>query len=302
MNESLPITAIICTRNRPDMAPRAVESVLRNTGVDFRLIVVDQSDNDATEKAMPASGRLQYVHLDRAGLSLAYNAGIALAGSPLIAFTDDDCVAPPHWLASVVAVFERHPDVEMLYGQTLVAPELRGTRDVVPSLTIGREEKLGRGYGFRIYGMGANFAIRRSLIERVGGFDEALGGGGPLRSSQDFDFQYRAYKHGAICLLSPDVSVDHYGLRRADEWAATQGAYGVGDGAFYLKHVRCGDLFALRLLTARLARMIVHLLLNPIRRRPSQWTYFRSVIGGMRRSLRYPVDRKRRLYRLAGSK
>ena len=42
-----------------------------------------------------------------------------------------------------------------------------------------------------IYGMGANFAARRGLMERVGGFDEILGGGGPLKSSQDFDLQYR---------------------------------------------------------------------------------------------------------------
>ena len=40
-------------------------------------------------------------------------------------------------------------------------------------------------------------------------------------------------------------------------------------------------------------------LLNAIRRRPVQWTYLRSIPTGMRLSLRFRVDRKRRIYRLA---
>jgi hypothetical protein len=186
----------------------------------------------------------------------------------------------------------------MLYGQTLAAPELQGAQGVLPALPIRREQKLGKGHGFRIYGMGANFALRRSIVERIGGFDEALGGGGPLRSSQDFDFQFRAYRAGAICLLAPEVWVHHYGIRDERAWPATLVAYGVGDGAFYFKHVRCGDLLALRLLVTRLARLSVSQLLSPLRRRPSQWPYLRSYVAGMIASMHYRVDRKTRLYQL----
>ena len=44
--------------------------------------------------------------------------------------------------------------------------------------------------------MGANFAARRRLFDRAGYFDEMLGGGGPLWSSQDYDLAYRAYQVG----------------------------------------------------------------------------------------------------------
>jgi GT2 family glycosyltransferase len=189
----------------------------------------------------------------------------------------------------------------MLYGQTLPAPELKGHPGVLPSLRIDAEEKLSKEHGFRIYGMGANFALRRRVIDHIGGFDEALGGGGPLRSSQDFDLQFRLYRSGGICLLSPRVWVYHYGIRDDGSWPATQVAYGVGDGAFYLKHVRCGDLLALWLLLKRLARLSLRELLNPLRRRPSEWPYLRSYMTGMTRSLRFSVDRKSRLYRLAGA-
>lgn len=298
------ISAIICTRNRPDLIGNAVASVMNNAHDAFELLVIDQSSDDSTERAVARFRediRFRYIHLDRVGLSHAYNTGISLASAPTLAFTDDDCIAPPDWLASVERAFERHPDVEMLYGQTLAAPELKDARGVLPALPIRREEKLGKGYGFRVYGMGANFALRREIIDRIGGFDEALGGGGPLRSSQDFDFQFRAYREGAICLLTPDVWVHHYGIRDDDAWPMTLVAYGVGDGAFYFKHVRCGDLLALRLLVGRLGRLTLSQLLSPIRRRPSQWPYLRSYMTGIRASMRYRIDRKRRLYEFAGS-
>jgi GT2 family glycosyltransferase len=248
-----------------------------------------------------ADERFHFVHLDRIGLSHAYNVGIATATAPLIAFTDDDCVAPRNWLQTVELAFERHPEVELIYGQTLAAPEMSGDPGVLPALPIVREEKLSQAHGFRVYGMGANFAIRRSLIDRIGGFDEALGGGGPLRSSQDFDFQFRAYRAGAVCLLSPDVWVHHYGIREGQAWTNTQVAYGIGDGAFYLKHVRCGDLLALRLLIARVGRLAAAQVLSPIRRRPTQWPYLRSILAGMKKSLGFRIDRKTRLYQLSGS-
>jgi glycosyltransferase involved in cell wall biosynthesis len=294
----------MCTRNRPDLIGNAVCSVLANDHDAFELWVIDQSSDDSTERAVSRFAddeRFHYVHVDRVGLSFAYNTGISLAAAPLLAFTDDDCIAPTAWLSSVERTFSRHPDVEMLYGQTLAAPELKDAPGVLPALPINKEEKLDKTHGFRVYGMGACFALRRSIIGRIGGFDEALGGGGPLRSSQDFDFQFRAYRAGATCLLSPDVWVHHYGIRDEKAWPATQVAYGIGDGAFYFKHVRCGDLLALRLLLGRLGRLTLAQLLSPIRRRPSQWPYLRSYVTGILASLRFRIDRKRRLYEFAGS-
>ena len=71
-----------------------------------------------------------------------------------------------------------------------------------------------------------------------------------------------------------------------------------GDGAFYFKHVRCGDLFALRLLVKRLAKMTVReaLISMRLRKRPSQARYLRYCFVGIGQSLRYPVDRTRRMY------
>lgn len=296
------ITVIIPTYGRADMIGRSVQAVLANDHPDFDVIVVDQSPDDSTGEVVRAVAatdpRLRYVHTVPPGLSRAYNIGAALANADLLAFTDDDCVAAPNWISAVARAFASEPDADMLYGVVARAPSIPEEAGEVPKLLIERPERLDRRRGFRLYGMGANFAARRAFLERIGGFDEILGGGGPLRSSQDFDLQYRAYLAGAVVLLRPEVSVDHYGLRNPQEWSRTLRAYGIGDAAFYLKHIRCGDGRAGRLLATRVVRLTARHVRHLVdRRRPSQAAYLRAYVEGAVQSLRYPIDRHRRLYR-----
>ena len=300
-----PISVVICTRDRPDTIGSALDSVIAQDYPDFEILVIDQSRGDETERIVDEARarfpRLRAVRLTTPGLSRAYNAGVREAAADLLAFTDDDVVAPADWLRSIAQAFESHPRVGLLYGQVLVAPELaarENTEGVTPALTIPRRRILDREHGFRVFGMGANFAARRSLFERVGGLDEVLGGGGPLQSAQDFDFVYRVFKAGESTLLEPDVIVYHHGFRSHDEWPATVRSYGVGVGGFCFKHVRLGDAYAAWMLckflaeaTARLAKRLL-----TTRRAGTQWTYLSHIVAGMRRSLRFPIDRRRRLY------
>jgi glycosyltransferase involved in cell wall biosynthesis len=291
------ISCLICTRNRPESIADAVSSVLASAPADAEVIVIDQSTDVKTFDALaPLLGdkRLRYMHMDRAGLSAAYNKGIRASNSPIIACTDDDCIAPADWAASVLDAFRRNPDVDLLYGQTLAGDGNDG--DIIPYLDVRDEVKLGGQYPFYVYGMGANFATTRALFDRIGGFDEVLGGGGPLRSSQDFDYQYRAYKSGALCLLTPRVAVKHNGARTQEQWPATMMAYGTGDGAFYLKHVRCHDVTALRLMSRRLIKSIARTLVNPLRGRSGDSLYLRGFANGVRASLRFPVDARTKMY------
>jgi GT2 family glycosyltransferase len=147
--------------------------------------------------------------------------------------------------------------------------------------------------------MGANMALRRDLLSDIIGFDEVMGGGAPLRSSQDFDFAFRAYRAGRAVLLEPSVTVDHYGSRAYDQWPATMRAYGIGDGAFFLKHIRCGDVLALRLFLARAARVVGQAVYRSVRQRKLVGVseYGRNLIVGMREGARFGVDRRTRLYR-----
>jgi glycosyltransferase involved in cell wall biosynthesis len=295
------ISAAMCTRNRHDSIRRAVDSVLANDHPDFELVIVDQSSSSETRNALQSlienDSRLSYIHTTCVGLSAAYNRAIAETTGEIIGFTDDDCVAPTNWLRSIEAAFEENPESYLLYGQVLSPRQLNGVAGILPTLPFKTRRRLSRRYGFEIYGMGANFAARRSLFDRVGGFDEILGGGGPLRSSQDFDLQYRVYKNGLETLLEPNVVIDHYGIRTDVEWPQTIFSYGVGNGGFYMKHVRCGDLFAAWLLACHSLQTASRAAASVLHRRPNWGLYPRALIRGMRDSFNFDVDINRRLYR-----
>ncbi len=303
MSEPTRVSAVICTRNRPDLIGTAVQSVLANTYPSFDLLVVDQSTDGRTGRIVNGlqaeHPNLRYLHTEKAGLSRAYNIGIRETTGDVLAFTDDDCVAPREWITSIVGAFTVDAEAELMYGQVLLPTALLDKRDDVPTLAIPIAWRQSRRIApFQLYGMGANFAARRSLFDRIGLFDEVLGGGGPLKSSQDFDLQYRAYIAGVTTTYRPEVQIEHYGLRLPEQWPATDRAYGTGDGAFYTKHARCGDTYALRLLIEHVVTLGVREALHTlrIRRRYSRARYLRGYIAGIKGSFGFRVDRARRMY------
>jgi GT2 family glycosyltransferase len=204
---------------------------------------------------------------------------------------------PSDWIEKIVTAFQEHRDGELMYGQVLPAYPENGGEALTPFLRIDKPERLDRANGFRVFGMGANFAARRSLFERVGTFDEVLGGGGPLKSSQDFDLAYRAYRRNAAILLRPEVIVRHDGRREREDWPALLRAYGFGNGAFYSKHVRCRDPYAAWLAAmdfgVNSARIVARLALG---RRPAEIDYLSGFVQGVLGGLKFGVDRTALLY------
>jgi glycosyltransferase involved in cell wall biosynthesis len=168
------VSAVICTRNRPDKIGNAIETVLANTYPNFDLTIIDQSTNDETEAIVRRIGerdsRVRYQRMSTSGLSRAYNLAIASTTGPIIAFTDDDCLVPSDWIEKIVTAFEEQRDGELMYGQVVPAYPEDGGAALTPLLRIDKAERLDRVNGFRVFGMGANFAARRSLLQRAGTF------------------------------------------------------------------------------------------------------------------------------------
>jgi GT2 family glycosyltransferase len=304
------LSVVMCTRDRPDTVGQAIESVAEcDFPGRYDIHIMDQSTNTQTREIVHALAQrfahkcdIVYHFLEKAGLSRAYNAGMRVTTGDVVAGTDDDVVVPKDWLTHIDRAFSEDPQLGLLYGQVLIPENLKEAERtgalIVPHLLIEKRERLAQGQGFKIFGMGANMAIRRSSFELVGGFDEALGGGGPLRSSQDFDFAFRMYRKNQAILLAPEVKVDHYGSRTQAQWGGTMKAYGIGDGAFYSKHIRCGDPLALyyfsKILVFNHARRVAKLLRD---RRWPEDDYLPSLLVGVRDAAKFGIDRKYRLFR-----
>jgi len=120
------VSVVICTRDRHEMIGRALESVVACQYPSFDVHVIDQSTTSLTRDIVQAVGRrcaatcrMYYHHLDRVGLSHAYNTGAGVSDGEIIACTDDDVVVPPDWLVRIAAAFEADPQAGLIYGQVL---------------------------------------------------------------------------------------------------------------------------------------------------------------------------------------
>ncbi len=238
------IAVVICTRNRPDQLPQAVAAVLQSPYPSFELLVVDQSTDDLSREALrpfEADPRLRYLATPTKGLSVARNIGIGATTAPIIAFTDDDCVPDREWVGRIAACFSEHPSAELLFGAVHApssgCPEDGWVPVYLPPEHGGWQDRLSTGMG-----MGANMSLRRTLVSRIGGFDEVLGAGAPFRSSEDADFGLRATAAGATAVLDPALVVVHAGGVRqgADRWLLWS-RDGYATGALMAKMARCGD-------------------------------------------------------------
>ena len=300
-NAAVPqVSAIICTRNRGDKIAAAVSSVLSCDHPSFDLTIIDQSTDDLTRAT-------------RWRPSPTLGCGTCTAPSPACrAPTTTACASrrarsssSPTTTAWSSRTGSRtssrrsrpSPTATCCTGSVVAAGADKDDVLLTPALDLEAPERLAKGEGYKVWGMGADFGARRRLFDRAGYFDEMLGGGGPLWSSQDYDLAYRTYKSGGVILLRPEVFVRHDGRREDEDWPKLLLAYGSGDGAFYMKHVRCLDPRATWLFTKQFGVTAAKVVAKTILRRGDRDRYYlRGMVRGARASFKYGVDRRTRLY------
>ena len=130
--------------------------------------------------------------LARQGPGAARNRGAQGATGDVLAFTEDDCVPDPDWLARAAARFDRESDLDVLEGAT-VDPSGRPSR---------------RPDGERLHYLPTNLFVRRLLFERVGGYCEAFFREG-IYFREDSDFGFTLEEAGARASREPLARVVH---------------------------------------------------------------------------------------------
>jgi GT2 family glycosyltransferase len=210
MTQSAPIPAsiVIPTRGRPEYLEVALSSIVPQArAVGAEVLVID--DAGASPRAREQARRLgaRYEpHERELGLNVARNTGVRRSRGELVVFVDDDVEARVDWLAALLTAARAHPDVDVLAGR--IRPRLEGR----PPRTCGREGSpittldLGERNTETRYAWGANMAIRRDALERVGAFEETLEHGGDEQEWQD---RLRAREPGAQVLYVAGAAVDH---------------------------------------------------------------------------------------------
>lgn len=231
------ITVVVPTRDRPERLRACLQALSAATGPDDEVVVVDSASRQAGEVAAVADALgARLLRVEQPGASRARNAGWRAAERPVVAFIDDDCLAAPGWTACYARGFAAHPEAVALWGPVTVAVAGTGTADVAADGPA--EARHGDDVG--PLGGSGNLAVRVAALARVGGFDELLGAGVPLRASEDKDLLLRLLAAGGSARLEPGAVVQHEVWRTRAEAVRLNHHYGIGQGVLGHKARRMG--------------------------------------------------------------
>jgi GT2 family glycosyltransferase len=295
-DESLLISALVCTYGRGRLAVDTVSSILANTHPNFELVVVDQSlDNETWEALRPFSTdpRLRYLKSATIGKGYALNAGLRETKGGAVAITDDDCTVPANWLETFASIFAAHPKVAVAFC-CVEAGEHDRNAGFVPDYVRTGDRMLTTMHDARhVRGLGAGMAVRRNMIEEMGGFDPMLGPGSRFPDCDDRDIAIRALLARYHVYETSTIAVKHFGFRSWQQGRQLTRRNFLGIGAAYSKFLKCGRI---ELMYIPAYEFIKYALWPPIwdllhLRQPSGIVRITAFVKGFVEGLRTPLDR-----------
>ena len=194
------VAVVVSTRNRSHLLPRLVAALERQTVTDTEVVIVDNGSTDDTASVLQElAGRtplaLRVLTGPGRGPGEGRDLGWRAATSPVVAFTDDDCVPAPEWLAEGLAAMGDHHRV--VVGRTRPQPAHRHREGPFSrSMTVE---------GVKFF-QTCNIFYRREHLARVDGFDHDFDAPG----GEDTDLALRVVDAtGAAPVFAPDALVHH---------------------------------------------------------------------------------------------
>jgi glycosyltransferase involved in cell wall biosynthesis len=229
------VSVVVPTYLRPALLQRCLRALLQQSigPQAYEIIIVDDGQQDAVRalvremEAQAGAPALRYLRPHGRGPAGARNLGWRAARAPIIAFTDDDTIPHPDWLAHGEAALRARPDWSALSGRVMVP--LEGG----PSQRPSDHERMTQGLQHAEF-VTANAFVRRAALARVRGFDERF-----LRAwREDSDLQFRLMQQVGPVGRCDDARVLHPARRARWGVCLRQQRNTYFDALLYKKHPR----------------------------------------------------------------
>jgi glycosyltransferase involved in cell wall biosynthesis len=187
------ISLIIPAHNEEKYIGAALDHAIASSGGRFHeIVVVDNLSTDGTKKIAEQKKGVRVVHEDKKGLVMARQKGFMETSGDILAYVDADTRMPEGWLDTVVKEFSKNKNLVCLSGPYVYHDIPRWQQLLVKYpywYGLGMPAYFFIGYMVT----GANFAIRRSTLEKMNGFDTTIAFYG-----EDTNIARRASKHGKV--------------------------------------------------------------------------------------------------------
>lgn len=174
------ISFVIPAYNEEQRLPQclaALKRELERTECAAEVIVVNNASTDRTGELARGYTWIRVVDEPRKGLVRARHAGLVASTGELIANVDADTLLPEGWLATVLKEFARDEKLAALSGPFIYYDLPLFQRALVRIFYVfGYLSHLVSQHIFHTGAMlqGGNFIVRRTYLERAGGFDTSI--------------------------------------------------------------------------------------------------------------------------------
>jgi len=210
------ISVIVVNWNRKELLRACLNSLKRQEGVPFEVIVVDNGSSDGSAEMAERDFGTYVIHnTENKGFCAGNNQGIAAARGEFVALLNNDAEAEPGWLAALCRACVQAPDVGMVASKILVWED-PAIIDKAGHLIFPDGQNRGRGSGVRDCGQydrleevlwpdGCAALYRKVMLDQIGGFDEDF-----FAYGDDAELGLRGRIAGWRCLYTPEAVVRHH--------------------------------------------------------------------------------------------
>ena len=199
------ISLVIPAFNEEAYLPACLDAIMRNVaGHVAEIIVVDNNSTDGTRQVVERYPQVTYVFEPRKGITRARQCGLLASSGDIVAYVDADTRPLAGWVEQISEQFAAQADLACLSGPYSFY-DLSGLRNMVSSGWFKAARPIYKLTGYMM--VGGNFAIRRDVLESMGGFDASIEFYG-----EDVDIGKRAKKYGKV-LFSPRFVMPTSGRR-----------------------------------------------------------------------------------------
>lgn len=182
------VSIILPTYNRGYIISRAIESVLKQTYLNWELIVVDDGSKDDTEDKVKAfeDSRIRYIHYEEnCGGNHARNLGMKNSTGEYIAFLDSDCEWHNNYLKKQLDCFEDEK-ADVIFARTyIINNAYQFVFPVVSAKDLETEKKMTEQLLYESIFDTNVCMMKRTIYEKSRGFNENL------RKLQDWEYFLR---------------------------------------------------------------------------------------------------------------
>jgi GT2 family glycosyltransferase len=221
----------------------------------FEVIVVDNSTTSAVRQFGIEAQVIE--NGTNVGFGSAVNQGWRASQSPWIAAVNDDAEPSSQWLAELLGAGEGDPEIGMVASQVRLDHERLDSAGMLVALD-GSSKQRGHGQPCALFDKAGDILLpsgsaalfRRSMLEDVGGFDDAF-----FLYCEDTDLGLRARWRGWRAVYAPKAVVYHRYSHSAGRASALK-AYYVERNRLY---VLLKNFPARRLLLVPVAEMVRYL-------------------------------------------